>query len=133
MENNPRAVMAIKSGQKVGLFHAPKSWLPSFMHGDINLMLDWVEDGCDTVVYLLRQEDDAIDIMTRLEPQIKKSGRIWLGEASASENETGDTFTGIIAAVEAATNLCHRKTVTIGSGRRAAQFSPIKPKKEPEC
>ena len=133
METNPRAILGIKSGQKVGLFHTPKSWLPSFMHGDINLMLDWAEDGCDTVVYLLRKDDDAVDIMTRLEPQIKKNGRIWLGETSPSENTTADKLNGIIAAVEASTHLFHRKTVNIGPGRRAALFSPTKVKKEPEC
>ena len=133
MEPNPRAVLSIKTGQKVGLFHAPKSWLPSFMHGDINLMLDWAEDGCDAVIYLLQTDDDAIDIMSRLEPQIKKSGRIWLGETvTPGDKSVSDSFAGVITSVEAATNLTHKKTVMIGAHRRAAQFSPIKQKKEPE-
>jgi hypothetical protein len=124
MEDSIRVNMAIKSGQKVSLFHAPKKLLSEFMKGDLNLMLDWAENDCDTIVYWLQPGDDVVHIFSNLEKQIKKSGRIWLvlpdEEQGASMGFRG--LTEVHKTILVVTNLVEGKTISLSEHEVATQF-----------
>ena len=127
MEDNIRVKLSVKPDSKVCLFHARKDLLPQFMKGDLRLMLDWAEDGCDSIIYWLRPQDDLRDIMSHLERQIKPSGRIWLvvhNKASKLGVER------IQEEVSGYTNLLKGKVVNIGEGESALQFIIRKDAKE---
>jgi hypothetical protein len=132
MEDSLRVNMAIKSGQKVSLFHAPKKLLSEFMKGDLNLMLDWAENDCDTIIYWLQPRDDIVHIFSNLEKQIKKSGRIWL-VLPDEEQGAGMGFRGLTEVhktILAVTNLVEGKTISLSEHEVATQFMLPKAGKE---
>jgi len=129
MEDSIRVKLSVKPDSKVCLFHARKDLLPQFMKGDLHLMLDWAEDDCDSIIYWLRPQDDLRDIMSHLERQIKKNGRIWLvmhNKASKLGIER------IQEEVTGYTNLLKGRVVNIGEGESALSFSIRKEQKEPK-
>jgi hypothetical protein len=132
MEESLRVGMAIKSGQKVSLFHAPKKMLSEFMKGDLNLMMDWAENDCDAIIYWLQAGDDVVHIFTNLEKQIKKSGRIWL--VIPDEEEGGNMgfkgLTEVHKAILAVTNLVEGKTISLDEHEIATQFMMPKASRE---
>jgi hypothetical protein len=132
MEDSLRVSMAIKSGQKVSLFHAPKKFLSEFMKGDLNLMMDWAENDCDTIIYWLQPRDDVVHIFSNLEKQIKKSGRIWL-VLPDMEQGAGLGFRGlgeVHKTILAITNLVEGKTISLSEHEVATQFMLPKASKE---
>jgi hypothetical protein len=125
MGDNLRLKLGIKSGNKVCLFHARKDLMPLFMEGDLNLMIDWAEDECDAILYWLQPRDDVQDIMTHLERQIKKSGRIWLllpKKELAAERDIKQSWEEIQRTVLASTSLVDNKTLSLGDGEYGMQF-----------
>jgi hypothetical protein len=125
MEDSLRVKLGIKPGNKVCLFHTRKDLLPSFMQGDLKLMLDWAEDGCDAILYWLQPGDNVKDIMTHLELQIKRTGRIWLIykkeiSAAGKKEKTGDD--SIRRIVLETTNLTDNKTLAFGGGEYGTQY-----------
>ncbi len=134
-EESIRVKLSVRPSSKVCLFHTPKDLLPSFMKGDLKLMLDWAENECDSVIYWVRQGDDLKDITLHLEKQIKPSGRIWIvvqEEKAARKGSAGETISQIQAEITEYTNLLKGKVVAIGGGASALQFVLRKEAKEPE-
>ena len=134
-EESIRVKLSVRPSSKVCLFHTPKDLLPSFMKGDLKLMLDWAENECDSVIYWVRQGDDLKDITLHLEKQIKPSGRIWIvvqEEKAARKGSAGETISQIQAEITEYTNLLKGKVVAIGGGTSALQFVLRKEAKEPE-
>ena len=127
MEDSIRVKLNVKPDSKVCLFHARKDLLPQFMKSDLHLMLDWAEDGCDSIIYWLRPQDDLRDIMSHLERQIKPSGRIWLVVQNKASNLSLER---IQEEVSGYTNLLKGKVVNIGEGESALQFVIRKDAKE---
>lgn len=125
MEDNLRLKLGIKPGNKVCLFHARKDLIPLFMKGDLNLMIDWAEDECDAILYWLQPRDGVKDIITHLERQIKKSGRIWLvlpKKERAVAKGIKQSWEEIQRIVLASTNLVDNKTLSLGDGEYGTQF-----------
>ena len=125
MEDSIRVKLNVKPDSKVCLFHARKDLLPQFMKGDLNLMIDWAEHDCDTILYWLQTKDDVKDIMTHLERQIKKTGRIWLvipKKEIARERGFSLTWDEMQQKILANTNLVDNKTASIGDGEYGTQF-----------
>jgi alkanesulfonate monooxygenase SsuD/methylene tetrahydromethanopterin reductase-like flavin-dependent oxidoreductase (luciferase family) len=120
-----RLKLGIKPGHKVCLFHARKYLLPVFIKGDLKLMLDWAEEGCDAVLYWLQPQDDVEDFMPRLAQQIKKNGRIWLimpKKDIAVKQGFKQSWQEIQQIVLDVTNLVDTKTLSIGDGEYGTQF-----------
>ncbi|MCL1886043.1 MAG: hypothetical protein FWF98_04750 [Dehalococcoidia bacterium] len=118
-EDSVRVRLMVKPNSKVCLFHARKNLLPPFMAGDLNLMLDWAENECDSVIYWLQPNDEQGDIMAHLEQQIKPSGRIWLVLSAAPQA----TIERIRQDVSDYTNLRAGKVVDIGENEVALLFA----------
>ncbi|MCL2281057.1 MAG: hypothetical protein FWC25_00135 [Dehalococcoidia bacterium] len=118
MEDSVRVKLMVKPNTKVCLFHARKNLLPQFMAGDLNLMLDWAENECDSIIYWRQAKDDLNDTMAHLEQQIKPSGRVWLVLSDASKADIERVQQDIIDY----TNLKAGKVIDIGDGEAALQF-----------
>ena len=117
--------LGIKPGQKVCLFHAPKSILPLFLGGNLKLTMDWAESDSDVILFWLRPQDDVTSIMVGLEKMIKKSGRIWLvipKKDIAKQQGFKQGWDEIQQAVLDATSLVDNKTLSIGEGEYGTQF-----------
>ncbi|MCL2706914.1 MAG: hypothetical protein FWE97_01930 [Dehalococcoidia bacterium] len=117
-DDSVRIKLMIKTNSKVCLFHARKSLLPQFMAGDLNLMLDWADDECDSIIYWLQEKDNLCDIMAHLERQIKRTGRIWLVLFGASKVIVERAQADVIDY----TNLMAGKVIDIGDGDTALLF-----------
>jgi len=126
MEDSIRIKLMVKPNTKVCLFHARKGILAQFMTGDLNLMMDWAESGCDSIIYWLQQKDDLQDIMEHLARQIKPTGRVWLVLSGASEDTVKNAQQNVIDS----TFLKMGKVVDIGEGEIALQFVLRKDAKE---
>lgn len=113
-----RAQLMVKPNTKVSLFHARKDVLPHFMTGDLNLMLDWAENECDSVIFWKQAQDDLCDIAAHLEQQIKLTGRIWLVLSGASKVD----IEHIQQEITEYTNLWAGKVIAIGDDEKALQF-----------
>lgn len=126
MEESLRMRLGIKPGYKVCLFHARKDILPSFMQGDLNLMLDWAEDGCDAILYWIQEKDNMGEIMTRLESQIKRSGRICLVykkiDDQSRNKEKESNLKSIRQIVQENTNLIYCGILPLGENEYAEQY-----------
>jgi hypothetical protein len=119
MENSIRVKLNVKPDSKVCLFHARKDLLPQFIKGDLRLLLDWAEDGCDSISYWLKPQDDMRDIMSHLERQIKPSGRIWL----VVQNKAAQLgMERIQEEVSGFTNLFKGKVASIGRANRPSSL-----------
>ncbi|MCL2141204.1 MAG: hypothetical protein FWH42_06065 [Dehalococcoidia bacterium] len=113
-----RIKLMIRPRDKVCLFHARHDLLPPFMLGDLNLMLDWAEDDCDSIVYWLQKDDRLADIAAHLEKQIRPSGRIWLVVSSNSATPVESVQNEFTER----NNLKPGKTVSIGGAEIALLF-----------
>jgi hypothetical protein len=96
-----------------------------FMQGDLNLLMDWAEDGCDTILYWLQPKDDPKDIFNHLEPLIKAKGRIWLilpvkERAGGLGYKQGWEETRQIILKN--TSLVDNKTLSLGENEYGTQF-----------
>ena len=125
MDKELRQQLGIKPGNRVCLFNVRNYLLPAFTQGDLQLMMDWAESGCDAVVYWLQPKDDAADIMSRLEGQIKRSGRIWLimpvsdiAKRLGFELDWEDIRNSVLDA----TSMVDNKRLSISGGEFATQF-----------
>jgi hypothetical protein len=126
MEDSIRIKLMVRPNTKVCLFHARKSILPQFMAGDLNLMLDWADNECDSIIYWLQEKDDLRDIMAHLAQQIKPTGRVWLVLSNATKEAIATAQGDIIDY----TFLKAGKTVDIGQCETALQFVLRKDAKE---
>jgi hypothetical protein len=125
VDDELRLKLGIKQGDKVCLFFAPKYLLPHFLQGGLKLCMDWAENDTDVVIYWLRPQDDAVDIISRLTEMIKRSGRIWLilpKKEIAKRQGFSSTWEEIQKAVLESTNLVDTKTLSIGEGEYGTQF-----------
>ena len=125
MDDELRLKLGIKPGHKVCLFFARKYLLPVFLKGDLKLCMDWAENDTDVVLYWLRPQDDAADIMSHLTEMIKRSGRIWLilpKKELAKKQGFKQSWEEIKRAVLEATSLVDNKTLAIGEGEYGTQF-----------
>jgi len=125
LDDELRLKLGIKPGHKVCLFFARKYLLPLFLKGDLKLCMDWAENDTDVVLYWLKPQDDAVDIMSHLAEMIKRNGRIWLilpVKELAKKQGFKQTWEEIRAAVLDATNLVDNKTLSIGEGEYGTQF-----------
>jgi hypothetical protein len=133
-EDSLRVKLGIKPGQKVSLFHARKDLLGLFIQGDLNLLMDWAEDGCDAILYWLQQKDDTREIFKHLEPLIKARGRIWLilpvkEKAVGLGYKQGWEETRQIILEN--TSLVDNKALSLGEGEYGTQF--VKRKEAKDC
>ncbi len=125
MDDELRIKLGIKPGYKVCLFYARKYLLPLFLKGDLKLCMDWAENDTDVVLYWLKPQDDAADIMAHLAEMIKRNGRIWLilpTKELAKKQGFTQSWEEIRQAVLDATNLVDNKTLSIGEGEYGTQF-----------
>jgi hypothetical protein len=125
LDKELRMQLGIKPGNKVCLFNAPNYLLPAFTQGDLQLMMDWAESGSDAVVYWLQPEDNVADIVSRLEGQIKRNGRIWLVmpvKEIARRLGFERDWEEIRSSVLDATSLVDNKKLSISGGEFATQF-----------
>ncbi len=126
MDASFRQRLGIKPGNKVCLFHARKSMLPVFMQGDLELMLDWAEEDCDAILYWVQPGDDVGNIMSHLERQIKRTGRIWLvykkEESSPRKGEKTADDDSLKQLVVDATSLVYSGVLAFGEGEYGAQY-----------
>jgi hypothetical protein len=125
LDDELRLKLGIKPGNKVCLFYARKYLLPLFLKGDLKLCMDWAENDTDVVLYWLKPQDDAADIMSHLAEMIKKNGRIWLilpQKELAKKQGFKQSWEEIQQAVLESTNLVDNKTLSIGEGEYGTQF-----------
>jgi hypothetical protein len=125
LDDELRAKLGIKTGDKVCLFYVRKYLLPAFLHGDLKLCMDWAESDSDVILYWLQPHDDAVYIFSRLAEMIKKKGRIWLimpKKETARRQGFKQTWEEIQRAVLDATSLVDNKTLSIGEGEYGTQF-----------
>jgi hypothetical protein len=124
-EESLRVKLGIKPGQKVSLFHARKDLLGQFVKGDLNLLMDWAEEGCDVILYWLQPGDNVKDIFTRLTPLIKPRGSIWLvlpQQKEAVQRGLTKGWGDIQQIILKSTSLVDIKTLSLGEGEYGTKF-----------
>jgi hypothetical protein len=78
VEKDLAAKLGIRPGSKVCLLRPDEDTLSRLSGGDINLIVNGLEENCDVILYWIDQSEGLGEKMAFLRGKIKPDGRIWV-------------------------------------------------------